>query len=41
MAMADRKARKTAVGEAPDHFEKMLEKPCPNHGYLVKHLYKD
>jgi len=26
---------------APDHFEKLLEGPCPNHALRVKHLYKD
>ena len=26
---------------APDHFEKLLEGPCPNHAFPVKHLYKD
>ena len=25
----------------PDHFEKLLEGPCLNHSFLVKHLYKD
>jgi hypothetical protein len=24
-----------------DHFEKMLEGPCPNHAYPIKHAYKD
>jgi len=26
---------------ALNHFEKMLEGPCPNHAFLVKHLLKD
>jgi hypothetical protein len=30
-----------ATGETLDHFKKMLEKPCPNHTFPVKHLYKD
>ena len=25
----------------PDHFNKLMESPCTNHAYLVKHLYKD
>jgi hypothetical protein len=25
----------------PDHFEKLLEGPCPNHAYPIKHQYKD
>ena len=24
-----------------DHFKKLLEGPCPNHSFLVKHLYKN
>ena len=23
------------------HFEKLLEGPCPNHAFPIKHLYKD
>ena len=41
MATADRKGgRKPAEGTL-DHFEKLLEGPCPNHAFSVKHLYKD
>ena len=25
----------------PDHFEKLLEGPCSNHAFPVKHLYKN
>ena len=25
----------------PNHFEKMLEGPCPNHAFPAKHLYKE
>ena len=25
----------------PNHFKKLLEGPCLNHSFLVKHLYKD
>jgi hypothetical protein len=36
----DCKGGKAATGETPDHFKKMLEKPCPNHAFHIKHLYK-
>jgi hypothetical protein len=38
---ADRKGGKAAAGETPDHFERMLEKSCPDHAFHVKHMYKD
>jgi hypothetical protein len=41
MATADCKGGKAATRETPDHFEKMLEKPFPNHAFPVKHLHKD
>ena len=25
----------------PDHFNKLMDSPCTNHAYLIKHLYKD
>ena len=25
----------------PDHFDKLLEGPCPNHAFPIKHMYKD
>ena len=25
----------------PDHFDKLMECPCTNHTYPIKHLYKD
>ena len=25
----------------PDHFDKLLEGPCPNHAFPIKHKYKD
>ena len=25
----------------PDHFNKLMDSPCTNHAYHVKHLYKD
>jgi hypothetical protein len=39
MAAAKRNGKAPVEG-TPDHFEKLLEGPCPN-AYLVKHLYKD
>ena len=41
MVTADYKGgRKPAKGTL-DHFEKLLEGPCPIHAFPVKHLYKD
>jgi hypothetical protein len=33
--------KKASAKGALDYFEKMLEGPCPNHAYPVKHAYKD
>ena len=41
VAAADRKTGKAPMGQANDHFKKMLEKPCPNHQTRVNHLIKD
>jgi hypothetical protein len=41
IAVADPKGKKATTEETPDHFEKMLEGPCPNHRYPIKHAYKD
>ena len=41
MSAADRKAGKVPAGDTPDYFEKLLEKPCTNRAYPVKHLFKD
>ena len=27
--------------DPPGHFHELMESPCTNHDYLVKHLYKD
>jgi len=41
VATADhRRGRKPTKG-TPNHFEKLLKGPCPNHAFPVKHLYKD
>jgi hypothetical protein len=41
VAIAERKGKKLSTEGTPDHFEKMLEGPCPNHAYPIKHAYKD
>ena len=40
VAIADRAGKQPQQGQ-PDHFDKLMESPCTNHGYPVKHLYKD
>jgi hypothetical protein len=41
MVAAERKGKKAPAKGTLDHFKKMLEGPCPNHGYTVKHALKD
>ena len=41
MAAADRKGGRKPAEGTPNHFEKMLEGPCPNHAFPIKHLLKD
>ena len=41
MATADHKGGWKPTEGTPNHFEKLLEGPCPNHGFSIKHLYKD
>ena len=41
MAAADCKGCQKPTEGTLDHFEKLLEGPCPNHSFPVKHLYKD
>ena len=41
VATADRKRGQKPAEGTPDHFEKLLRGPCPNHSFLIKHLYKD
>ena len=41
VAAADRKGGRKPVEGTPNHFEKMLEGPCPNHAFPVKHPLKD
>jgi hypothetical protein len=41
IAPAGHKGKRSSIEEATDHFEKLLETPCPNHRCLVRHAYKD
>ena len=41
VATAERKAGRAPVEGTPDHFNKLLEGPCPNHAFPIKHMYKD
>ena len=41
VAAMDHKGGQKPVEGAPNHFEKMLEGPCPNHAFPVKHPLKD
>ena len=41
MAATDRKGGRKPTEGALDHFKKLLEGPCLNHSFPVKHLYKD
>ena len=38
--MTDHMAKQPQQG-LPDHFNKLMDNPCTNHTYPVKHLYKD
>ena len=38
--MADRVGNQPQQGQ-PDHFDKLMDSPCTNHAYPIKHLYKD
>ena len=41
MATADRKGGQEPTEGTSDHFQRLLEGPCLNHAFPVKHLYKD
>ena len=41
MATADRKGGRKPTEGTLDHFKKLLEGPCLNHAFPIKHLYKD
>ena len=40
VAVTDRIVKQPHQG-LPDHFNKLMDGPCPNHAYPVKHLYKE
>ena len=40
VAMADLTGKQPQQGLS-DHFNELMESPCTNHAYTVKHLYKD
>ena len=37
---ADRTGKQPQQG-LPNHFNKLMDGPCPNHAYPVKYLYKE
>ena len=41
MAAADCRGGQKPMEGTLNHFEMLLEGPCPNHAFSVKHLYKD
>ena len=41
VATADRKGGRKFMEGTLNHFKKLLEGPCLNHAFPVKHLYKD
>ena len=41
MATADHKGGQKPTEGTTNHFERLLEGPCPNHASPVEHLYKD
>ena len=41
MATVDRRGGRKPTEGTPNHLEKLLEGPCPNHAFLVKHLLED
>ena len=40
VTVADRTGKQPQQ-DLPDHFNKLMDSPCTNHTYPVKHLYKD
>jgi hypothetical protein len=41
IAATSQTERRPPTEETTDHFKKLLEAPCLNHRYLVRHAYKD
>ena len=40
VVVADHAGKQPQQG-LPDHFGKLMDSPCTNHAYPIKHLYKD
>ena len=40
VAVADRTGKQPQQ-RLPNHFNKLMDSPCTNHAYPIKHLYKD
>ena len=40
VAAADHVGKQSQQG-LPNHFNKLMDSPCTNHTYPIKHLYKD
>ena len=40
VTVADRVGKQPQQG-LPNHFNKLMDSPCTNHAYPVKHIYKD
>ena len=41
MAAAEQKESRAPAEGTPNHFNKLLEGPCTNHAFPIKHMYKD
>ena len=41
VATVERKVGRAAAEGNTDHFNKLLDWPCPNHAFPIKHIYKD
>ena len=41
MATTADRMRKQPQQGLPNHFNKLMDSPCTNHAYPIKHLYKD
>jgi len=40
VATAEQKAGRAPTEGTLDHFDKLLEGPCPNHAFPINHMYK-
>ena len=41
LVVAANRAGKQPLQGLPDHFNKLMDSPCTNHSYPIKHLYKE